>query len=250
MDASCIGMVIQALGEMGWGELPLNLIGNVSTDAVQQLALINRAGRQVRDDAPDGWEVLQSLCLFNSVQGQSEYDLPADYDRLTIDTVWDRNQLTPMQGPLSPALWQTIKSGLIGNGIYFSRYRVVRSQTTTLPKKVFILDPPSATTGDPLIYEYQSKSWTANAALTQSSQTFQADTDVSLLPPELVIAAFKFLWRREKQLEFSTYMEEYNQMLDTYIGRDRPQPGFSLEGPRYRQNFLGYVNIPDTGYGH
>lgn len=247
MDASALGIIDQAMGELGLTPAS-TLVGNIDPGATQMLAVLNRAGRQVRDDPDDGWEILQTLNLFNSVAGQQEYALPADYDRLTIDTVWDRNQLTPMQGPLSPALWQTIKSGLIGNGIYFSRYRISRSQQTILPKKVFILDPASATTGDPLVFEYQSKNWTANAALTSTSDGYTADTDISLLPPELLIAAYKYLYRREKQLEFSTYMEEYNQMLDTYTGRDRPSPGFSLEGARYRQNFLGYMNIPDSGF--
>lgn len=247
MDASALGILNQAMGEMGL--IPVStLIGNNETGAIQQLAILNRSGRQCRDDPDAGWEVLQALNLFYSVATKQEYNLPADYDRLTIDTVWDRNQLTPMQGPLSPALWQTIKSGLIGNGIYFSRYRVSRSQQTATPKKVFILDPPSATTGDPLVFEYQSKNWTWNESANTTSDGFTTDNDVSILPPELVIAAFKFLYRREKQLEFSTYMEEYNQMLDIYAGRDRPSPGFSLEGPRYRQNFLGYVNIPDSRY--
>lgn len=248
MDASALGILDQAMGEMGLTPSS-QLAGNADPASIQQLALLNRAGRQCRDDPDAGWEVLQALNLFNSVANQQEYNLPADYDRLTIDTVWDRNQLTPMQGPLSPALWQTIKSGLIGNGIYFSRYRISRSQQTTVPQKRFILDPPSATTGDPLVFEYQSKNWTWNESANTTSDGFILDTDVSILPPELVVAAFKFLYRREKQLEFSTYMEEYNQMLDTYTGRDRPQPGFSLEGPRYRQNFLGYVNIPDSNYG-
>lgn len=249
MDASLLGLVTQGMSEMGLAT-PLTLIGNADLGAMQLLALANRAGRQCRDDPDSGWEVLQALNLFNSVAGQQEYNLPADYDRLTIDTVWDRNQLTPMQGPLSPALWQTIKSGLIGNGIYFSRYRISRSQQTNQPVKKFLLDPPSATTGDPLVFEYQSKNWTWNSGSNTTSDGFKLDTDLCILPPELFVMAFKWLYRREKQLEFSTYMEEYNQALDTYAGRDRPSPGFSLEGPRYRQSFLGYVNIPDSGYGH
>jgi hypothetical protein len=87
----------------------------------------NKCAELIANEPATGWEVLQRLHTFVSVQGTSEYDLPDDYDRLTLDTVWDRAQLTPMQGPLSPVLWQTIKSGLIGNGIYFSRYRVVRA---------------------------------------------------------------------------------------------------------------------------
>lgn len=226
---------------------PSLLIGASDPQELQYLAVANAAAEEVRDDPDNGWCVLERLNLFNSVQGQAEYDLPLDYGRLIIDTVWDRSQLTPMQGPLSPALWQTIKSGLIGNGIYFTRYRVVRSATS--PKKVFVVDPSSPNTGSPLVFEYQSTHSFAAADLSSTSASIQDDTNVFLMGDKLLKLAFKWMWRRENGLEYSTYLEQYNQALDLEVARDRPQPGFSLEGNRYRQNFLGYMNIPDTGYG-
>lgn len=246
MDDSVLSIVSDAATEMGQTP-PAQLVGNTEVGAAQWLTLANGGGKLIANEPDTGWEVLQRLNLFDSVQGQSEYDLPDDYGRLTIDTVWDRSQLTPMQGPLSPALWQTIKSGLIGNGIYFTRYRVVRS--STLPKKVFVVDPMSPNTGSPLVFEYQSTHFAASSDLSTTSDNFTDDTDVFLLPRDLLKLNLKWRWRREQGLEYMTYLEEYNQELDKYQGRDRPQPGFSMSGSQYRQNFLGYINIPDTGYG-
>lgn len=245
-SAALIEIVNDACKQLGIPQASA-LVGNMDSDAAQYLAIANSCMEQIRDAPDNGWEILERLHEFTSVQGQAEYDLPEDYGRLIIDTVWDRSQLTPMQGPLSPALWQTIKSGLIGNGIYFTRYRVVRSATR--PVKVFVVDPNSPNTGSPLVFEYQSLWATATSDLSESNEFFTADNDVSLLPRKLVLLCFKWMWRREKGLEYSTYLEEYNQELDKWSARDRPQPGFSLTGPDYRQNFLGYVNMPDSGYG-
>jgi hypothetical protein len=66
---------------------------------------------------------------------------------------------------------------------------------------------------------------------------------------DLMHLCFKWRYRHEKGLECGTFLTEYNQELDKWQSRDRPQPGFSLTGPIYKQNFLGYVNIPDSGYG-
>lgn len=246
-DNSILSIVQDACDEMAIPR-PDTLIASSDETARQYLSVISRCGEIVANEPDTGWEILQKLHEFVSVLNQAEYDLPSDYGRLTIDTVWDRAQLTPMQGPLSPAMWQTIKSGLIGNGIYFTRYRVVRSSTS--PKKVFVVDPNSPTAGADLVYEYQSTDVWADAGLTATSTFPELDTDVTLLPRQLMFLCFKWRWRREKGLEYSTFLEEYNQELDKYSARDRPQPGFSMEGNRYRQNFLGYMNIPDTGYGH
>lgn len=248
MDDSVLSIVQDACDEMGI-DRPTSLANATEVGGRQLFAIANGCGRLISNEPDDGWEILQRLNLFNSVQGQAEYNLPTDYGVETIDTVWDRSQLTPMQGPLSPALWQTIKSGLIGNGIYFSRYRIVRSQATSIPKKVFMLDPPSPNTGSPLVFEYQSLNFAALADLSATSPAFVNDTDVFLLPRDLLKLCVKWRWRRENGLEFSTYLEEYNQELDKYSAKDRPSPGFSMTGASYRQNFLGWINIPDTGFG-
>lgn len=246
MDDSVLSIVQDACDEMGIDQ-PTALVDNETDNARQMLSIANRSGRIIANAAEKGWEILERLYEFTSVEGQEEYDLPDDYDRLIIDTVWDRAQLTPMQGPLSPALWQTIKSGLIGNGIYFTRYRVVRSSSSA--KRVFVVDPASPVSGSNLVFEYQSKNFAAKSDLTTTYSNFTADTDVFLLPRELLLLCFKWRWRMAQGLEWSTFLEEYNQELDKYTARDRPQPGFSLTGSQYRQNFLGWVNIPDTRYG-
>lgn len=245
-DNTFLDIATDAMNEIGV-TCPAQLIGNVDAGALKIVACAKAAGKDITRAGEFGWCALERLWLFNSVQGQSEYALPSDYSRLMIDTVWDRSQLTPMQGPLSPALWQTIKSGLIGNGIYFSRYRVVRS--VNLPVKTFVVDPPSPNNGSPLVFEYQSKNFAALSDYSGTAPYFQNDSDIFLLDRDLLCKGIQWRWKRSEGLEFTTWLEDYNQTLDTLNARDRPAPGFSLTGPNYRQNFLGWGNIPDTGYG-
>jgi hypothetical protein len=66
----------------------------------------------------------------------------------------------------------------------------------------------------------------------------------SIISDNLMFLCFKWRWRHEQGLECSTYLEEYNQEVDKFTSRDRPQPSFSLarvpsyqtELPRLRQH--------------
>lgn len=243
-DVSLLDMIEEVTDEL---ELPriTTIIGSVDPQARRFLRLANRQGRALMREFD--WIELQRLHTFSTVLNQSEYDFPDDYDRITIDTVWDRGMLTPIVGPIFPATWQAIKSGLIGSGIYFRRYRLLRSATTTTAK--FTIDPPSPNAGDTLAFEYISNGWCQNPAKTEVFDEFSSDNDTLLLNRDLMVMGVIWRWQKAQFLDFSASLAEYNEELDRITGRNTPSPAVSLAGADLRQHFLGYVNIPDSGYG-
>ncbi|OJW29862.1 MAG: hypothetical protein BGO51_06175 [Rhodospirillales bacterium 69-11] len=214
--------------------------------ARQMLSLFNAHGKELASDTD--WTILDRVNVFPTVVDQAEYDLPGDFDHLVINTVWDRSQLTPVRGPISPAMWQTIKSGLIGNGIYFRRYRIVRGVNMAVRK--FVIDPTPGTSGADLVFEYISNAWVSLNDGSSICTRVTNDTDFPLLDATLMRLGLKWRFLRAKGLPFTTELNEHNEMLDKISGRDRPEPGASLVGPGLVQRFLGYLNIPETGYGN
>jgi hypothetical protein len=222
-----------------------SVVGNADPMARNMLSLFNAHGKELTSD--NDWVVLERVYTFNTVADQAEYNLPDDYDHLVINTIWNQSQLTPVVGPISPQMWQTIKNGLIGNGIYFSRYRLMRGVSTATKK--FVIDPPATSTGQPFVFEYVSKNWCGLADGSLFSNRVQNDTDIPLLDDGLMRLGLKWRWLRAKGLPFTTELNEHNEMLDKIGGRDRPQPDANMAGPRLNQNFLSVLNIPETNYG-
>jgi len=154
MPDSVLQIIQDAMDELSLPRLA-SVVGSSDPMARQMLSLFNAHGKELASDTD--WTILDRVNVFPTVVDQAEYDLPGDFDHLVINTVWDRSQLTPVRGPISPAMWQTIKSGLIGNGIYFRRYRIVRGVNMAVRK--FVIDPTPGTSGADLVFEYISNAW-------------------------------------------------------------------------------------------
>lgn len=244
MAKTLADLVQDACDELGLPRLP-NVIGNSDAQARRMLALANRQGRDLVTQ--HDWVELQRVNVFPTVSGQSEYALPDDYARLVIDTIWNRSQLTPIKGPIQPATWQSIKSGLIGTGLYYQRYRLMRPSTGT--GKIFSVDPAPSNDGDELAFEYLSRNWCELQDKSQQNDEFQNDTDLVLLDSDLMLMGLLWRWQKANGLEFTTQLAEYNERLDNAKATNAPASGISMVGPVVTQAFIGYPNIPETGYG-
>lgn len=218
-----------------------------STDRAYQrlLTFSNREGRDLMRSVD--WTMLQRLHTFTTVDSTAEYSLPADYDRIIVNTEWDRSRYEPLIGPLSPERWQAIKSGLIGSGVVGRRYRIVRSDSSAT--RTFRLDPTpsSSDDGETLAFEYISSYWCASTGGT-AQETWAADTDYTLLNPDLHMLGTVIRFKRSVGLDFASEADEYQSLLGTITGQDRPAPVLSM-APYPRARLLGPENIPSTGIG-
>ena len=223
------------------------VVSNTSPDGRLFLQLVKRSAQDLIRKPENGWTILQRLHTFNSASGTAEYALPSDFDGLIINTIWNRTQITPLTGPLGAATWQEIKSGLIASGLYFQRYRIVRSLTTIARK--FTIDPtPSAI--EALAFEYRSNAPFANTGLTTVADAPAADTDVCLLDRNLMVLNIKWRFRRARGEDFTSELAEFNELLDERIAVDATASALDLTaGQGTATRMIGWNNIPDSGYG-
>lgn len=209
-------------------------------------ALVNRQGRALTNDNDQGWTVLQKLHTFSTANGTAEYDLPSDYDRLLNDTIWNRTLVSPLNGPLTPAMWQTIKSGLIGAGAYSQRFRIVKSASALTRK--FTIDP-TPTAVETVAFEYASNGWCCLADQSAASNSLQNDTDLLVLDKDLMIMGLIWRWKRAKGFEFTTALGEYNEALDSNVANDTPAYVLSMAPNSASYRLIGYANIPESDFG-
>src|SRR3990167_3375077 len=179
---------------------PASVIGSTNQTIRRLLTMSNAEGEDLAKAAD--WTVLQRLHSFTTTDGEDEYALPSDYSRLIRNTEWDRENSTPIVGPLTPQEWQSIKSGLIGTVSVSRRYRIIRSDSST--SRVFRIDPTPDTDDETLVFEYISKNWCSNAAGSSTQSEWALDTDLSLLDKRLMVLGMIVRFKRSKGLDYAS----------------------------------------------
>ncbi|MGE4259213.1 MAG: hypothetical protein AB7F19_07715 [Candidatus Babeliales bacterium] len=226
----------------GFGSIT-SVIGNSDPTAKQLLALVQRAGNILARVGQ--WPILEIQYLFNTANGVAEYSFPADFDYIIRDTVWNRNEFDIIRGPLTAQEWQNYKSGIIGSGIVKQRYRIKRASAAIANR--FVLDP-TPTAVEECVFEYVSKNWIADAGLTTTYQTYQDDTDVSLIDEALLELSLAWRFKREKGLDYAIDLKDYETQVEQAKSRDGTAPTIYM-GRKYSYRLIGPYNIPDSGYG-
>jgi hypothetical protein len=153
--------------------------------------------------------------------GQSNYPLPADFQRPIDDTMWDSSRYWQMRGPQSPQQWQRYKSSVIGQSSVQRRFRFRSifngaggfssgfSQGFQAGGRIrgFSIDPVPTDNGSPLVFEYVSNAWCMSGS-GEPQQAWQADTDLGVVDEYLLTLGVR--WRMLRRLGFS-YAEELSE---------------------------------------
>lgn len=188
------------------------------------------------------WPVLEIPYTFNTVVNQSQYALPDDFGREIGDTMYVTDQYMSLRGSLTPADWQRQKSGLQVN---MGRYRF---RIFGLPTMLNM--QPTPTMVQTLTMEYQTTSLVQQTDNTYKN-TFFADTDVTLMPEELLKKGLKWRLRRAKGLDYS---EEFNDYEMSRADRLAKALSMGSMAVAYRSGIedcagIGVPYIPEVGYG-
>lgn len=222
---------------------PSSVVGSSDEGVLQMLQLANREGKQL---AMNQWPQLILVATITTVASQTEYSLPSDFNWQIPDTMWDEGQRWPVQGPLTPQMYQAIQSGLVNSAPVGTRY-LIRRATSGNVMKVY-LDPTPAASSVSVPYQYYSLNWCTNTGRTTTYAAWNADTDLGLLPEDLMEMGIIWRWRRAKGFDWSTEYQEYRAEVGRRLGQVRPSPVISLV-PARGARFLGPWNLPETGYG-
>jgi hypothetical protein len=227
------------LAEIGEFEIPGSFVGNSSATAKQVLAIANRVGNEVAREKED-WSWLLTSYTFTTTNGTANYDLPSDYRYIVNATWWDRTNYWQIFGPATPEQWQTLKSGIVTNGVR----RWFRIQDGD-----FYLHPTPTTTGDTIAYEYLSNAWAVATDGTTKKTSFTADTDSPLFDEFILHLGLKAHYLKEKGLPYADDWNDYINAVERAKGRDGGAPKLRLDSTSQWYRDLGMVNIPEAGFG-
>jgi hypothetical protein len=239
---SLLVIVQTACDELGIPR-PSAVAGSTNADALQLLALANRTGKDLlgREGAAGGWPQLRKEYTFSLVDGTESYAFPTDLYRFINTTVWDRNQKWPMHGPISPQVWQVLKSGTIGSVGPRTRFRLMGG--------LIYLDPVPSTTNT-VVFEYFKNTWCTDSTGVTERTTFAADGDLPILSDELFILGIKWRYLKAKDLNYDEDYNIYEDYIARELGASTMAPVLSMdESLSASWRLIDDTNIPDSGFG-
>lgn len=230
----------QAANEIGIPE-PSLLFGAADDTTKQLLALAQREGKEFSETKGDsgGWTALHKEYTFNTVNGQKDYALPADFQYFVNRTFWDNAFKWELLGPITAQEKQILRYGVIASG--------PRRKFYVMAGKIY-LEPTPEVDGEMIAFDYYSDQWCKSAGGTGQNQ-WQADTDTYVLDEDMFIKGIKWRYLRAKGLDYSQEYADYLADMNKVVGRDGGARDLPLAGGTFGTHFLGYENIPETGYG-
>jgi hypothetical protein len=180
------------------------------------------------------WPILMRAGTVTTVVDQTQYALPADFEHQIGDTFYASARYEQLRGQLTPGQWALQRNALPDLGRF--KFRIFGN-----PLKINIIPAPQVV--EDFVYEYKTSNRTTSGA------TYTADTDVSLVPEELVKKGLQWRIRRAKGLD---YTEEFNAYENAYKLRLAQQMQFGSIPVAVRSGqdaplTNGYV--PETGFG-
>lgn len=215
----------------------------------QMVTACNLANQQLM--AMEQWQALQREMTIE-IQAEAPdvyvkemyFDLPADFFAWIDQTQWNQTTMLPAMGPVSPQAWMTyvVRTTFPQLSIYWQ----VREN------KLWVLNPPPY--GTPFTFRamYMSSGIVLGEGSSPDTPIFKSfatmNGDAWILDGTLVT-----LLGRAKYLAFKGFANDA-AMLDFQTAYEtrvkKPEGATVLNMTRaYGYPYLGYGNMPDTGYG-
>jgi len=211
--------------------VPATVIGSTDAQVQQLYELANEEGDELSRRPDDGWQALKREYTFLSVADDDQTGaLPTDIDYFIDNTFFDRTTRRELIGPITPQLWQAIKSQPQLNRVFLAwRMRDGKFLITPVP-----------TANDTIAYEYLSTYW-AEAANGDPKTQFDADTDIPVLPERLFQLGLRWRFLKSKNLDYAEDFATYEREVQKASARDGGSTRLDATGRNY---YNTYNNIP------
>jgi len=226
-------------------QLPIisSIYGSADNNLTFLLSMIEKTVNEIKDEFP--WPELTKRQTMTLVNGQSEYALPADYDRRLTATLWNQNQRWPLLGPIDAVEWETLLAGLITT-VPLQRFRVFGYGTSTFQ---IYPTPTAAEAGQICVYEYVS----AYAIQTGTGpatygERFTADTNTILLDPWMIIDGTVWRYKRERNQDYENLRADAEAQLETTKSKIMGAGVVTINSLRFNPPMMGIWSYPDNGY--
>jgi hypothetical protein len=187
---------------------PTSAFTSADSNVAHLVALAQEEGIELAK--AHNWTALTKEQTFTSTAAAAQTSgLPSDFDRFIDDAFYNRTQKRPVYGPISPQDWQFTQSVVAGAAITES-FRV---------RGTSILITPTPNGTDTYAYEYISNQWCESSGGTDQS-AWASDTDVGLIPEELMVLGVIWRFRAAKGLDYSEPFRTYQLQVANAISRD------------------------------
>lgn len=177
----------------------------------QVLALLEEEGNDLAGRG--SWQALTFEATHTTLATENQgaiTDIATNGFRYILnDTIWDRDLREPVWGPVSDSDWQALKAMVVTGPR--SQWRIRGDD---------LLANPAPPAGNTWAFEYVSWNWITNAAGSTYKQYFTADSDLILLPEEIVLNGLRWRWMREKGLDYGEVFRTYETQVANALGQD------------------------------
>ena len=221
-------------------ERPTTVIDNTDPIARQLLALAKREGTQLM--RATAWPILLKEHTFSTSSGTAAYALPADFDRLVNETVYNRSDNDIFSGPLTPAEYQLQNYGTASSGTT-EKFRL-KAASNALK---FEIDPTPSST-QTIGFEYVSSYYSQSSGGTGQA-AWAADTDTGILDESLFELGLTFRFKQAHGLSYDQDYREYQLELRQAISRQGSSPILSMDDARRLIVSPYSYNLNDGNYG-
>lgn len=235
--ASCQTILENAMREIGLIP-PDDMLGSSDETVAQLIGFLNSCGKDLCD--MHDWQMLHAEWTLTTVNLQTNYAVPVDFNGIVDGAGWSNSQRWPMIGSVTPQIWRMLKARLSGGQWAMIAYKVQADE-------LVLFNPPPA--DQIFVIDYYSRGWLRDA--TDPSiryDNIQANSDICLFDSRLMECFIKLKWKASKGFDTVAAVDEFNSLWDTVVGRDAPAMTLSV-GSNPDDGLLGYKNIPDTNYG-
>lgn len=202
---SLLSVVQGAAERLGLGR-PDTVISSADPNAIVLRSLAQEEGKAL--SRRYAWQALQSEHTFSTAASTSSYALPSGFDRLILETVFNRTRRRKMLGDLTPSQWQETQASLVT--MVNPAYRIRGG--------LFYISP-TPTSVEIIAYEYMTKNWCQSAGAVGQS-AWAADTDTGVLDEELTILGLVWRFKSKKGLDYAEDMQTYEMEVASAILKD------------------------------
>ena len=215
--------ICQNVADFTGFERPVTVIDNTDPIARQLLALAQREGKQLM--RVSDWAVLKKEHTFSTSNGTAAYALPSDFDRLVLETSYNRSDNDILTGPISSAEYQLVNHGMATTGTT-EKFRL-KAASNALK---FELDPTPSST-QTIGFEYVSNQFCQSSG-GSGQAVWTADTDTGILDETTMEMGITWRFKSSHGLDFSEDYRQYQLEVRQAIARNGSAPILQLDDAR------------------
>ena len=204
-------------------ERPVTVIDNTDPIARQLLALAQREGKQLMRTSD--WAILKKEHTFSTSNGTAAYALPSDFDRLVLETSYNRSDNDILTGPISSAEYQLVNHGMATTGTT-EKFRL-KAASNALK---FELDPTPSST-QTIGFEYVSTQFCQSSG-GSGQAVWTADTDTGILDETTMEMGITWRFKAAHGLDYAEDFRQYQLEVRQAVARNGSAPILQLDDAR------------------